>query len=433
MYRSLLSVFAFIAFLGASAQSYVHQVFVLNEGYYDMNTSTQVVPVSLGSYDPVSSTYQTVANITGPRFASDVEVRDGAVFVAADDQLLKYDANTYALLDQVTVPGIRQLALWNNKVLLTRGELGGLPHYFEVRDAATLALNYAVTPADGLLYSAEDVEVVGDRAYLAVGNAFDWNNLVGKVVAIDLPLGTYESEVDLGPNGLNPENIMVNGTDLFVLNNKDFTGSSISRVSVGNASLTYTNNVALNSGCGASVLADDHIYYMEYAVDRLARYSVNTDAVADTLTASVSPYGLIADPVNGVLYGTTTDFFSSGELHTMALDGTVLSTVAVGVSPGRLALDVRSITGIADKDAPVLGLFPNPAVDQLQVALTTNKVSNENITLTIIDLNGQVIYQRIISADQVRTTVDVANLPAGTYFLRSNDGKQVITKRFIKA
>ncbi|WP_020538343.1 T9SS type A sorting domain-containing protein [Lewinella cohaerens] len=78
-------------------------------------------------------------------------------------------------------------------------------------------------------------------------------------------------------------------------------------------------------------------------------------------------------------------------------------------------------------------LFPNPAVDQLQVALTTNSVSNENIELTIVDLNGQVLYQRIISADQVRTTVDVANLPAGTYFLRSNDGKQVITKRFIKA
>ncbi len=78
-------------------------------------------------------------------------------------------------------------------------------------------------------------------------------------------------------------------------------------------------------------------------------------------------------------------------------------------------------------------LFPNPAVDQLQVALSTNSVSNENIELTIVDLNGQVLYQRIISADQVRTTVDVANLPAGTYFLRSNDGKQVITKRFIKA
>jgi len=78
-------------------------------------------------------------------------------------------------------------------------------------------------------------------------------------------------------------------------------------------------------------------------------------------------------------------------------------------------------------------LYPNPAVDQLQVALTTNKVSNKNIELTIIDLNGQVLYQRIISADQVRTTVDVANLPAGTYFLRSNDGEQVMTKRFIKA
>ncbi|HQW87110.1 MAG TPA: hypothetical protein PLH93_07990, partial [Flavobacteriales bacterium] len=74
MYRSLCSA-AFSGLVAlATAQSFVHQVFVLNEGYYNMNTQTQEVPVSLGSYDPAAGTYQTVATIAGQRFASDVDV-----------------------------------------------------------------------------------------------------------------------------------------------------------------------------------------------------------------------------------------------------------------------------------------------------------------------------------------------------------------------
>ena len=39
--------------------------------------------VNLGSYDPATGLYQTVATINGPRFGSDVEVAGGAVYVAA--------------------------------------------------------------------------------------------------------------------------------------------------------------------------------------------------------------------------------------------------------------------------------------------------------------------------------------------------------------
>lgn len=78
-------------------------------------------------------------------------------------------------------------------------------------------------------------------------------------------------------------------------------------------------------------------------------------------------------------------------------------------------------------------LFPNPAVDQLQVAMTSRTNKTTDVVLTVTNLNGQVLLQRKVAADQVRTTIDIAQLPAGTYFLRSNDGEQVITKRFIKS
>jgi hypothetical protein len=78
-------------------------------------------------------------------------------------------------------------------------------------------------------------------------------------------------------------------------------------------------------------------------------------------------------------------------------------------------------------------LFPNPVVDQLQVAMTSRTNSTVDVVLTVTDLNGKIMLQRKVTADQVRTTIDIAQLPAGTYFLRSNDGEQVITKRFIKS
>lgn len=426
MYRPAKAVLALFSAATVLAQPNVHQVIVLNEGYFDMGTQTQVVPVTLGSYDPMNATYQSVATINGPRFASDVEVKDGLIFVAADDRLLKYDADTYDLLDQETIIGIRQLALWNDKVLLTRGELGGLPHYFEVRDGATLDLVYAVTPADGLLYSAEDVEVLNDRAYLAVGNAFDWGNLVGKVVTIDLVLGTYENEVDLGPNGLNPENIMISGTDLFVLNNKDFTGSSISRLSTGNGALAYTADVALNSGCGASVIANDHVYYMEYAVDDMARFNVMSNSVADTLFGSIGPYGLIHDPVNNVLYGTTTDFFSSGELHVMDLMGNVLSTTAVGVSPGRMALDLRNASTIDEEEGATLTAFPNPATD----TITLNRMGREaNIAWELVDAAGRTVRHGQWPQGVATLSLELTDLQPGSYLVRATDMAPV---RFVK-
>ncbi|MBK6776007.1 MAG: hypothetical protein IPG74_09270 [Flavobacteriales bacterium] len=235
MYRSLLSSSLMAVGLAASAQQYVHQVVVLSEGYFDFGTQTQVMPVTLYSYDPAQGTTQPVAVINNARFGTHVQVEGPYIYVAADSFLLKYDADTYMLLDQEIVTGIRRFDFWNDFIILSRGEVGGLPHYLEVRDKNTFDLEYIVAPADGLSHSGEDVVVVGDKAYIAVNNAFDWGNVVGYVGVLDLVNETY-SQIDLGPGGTNPENIMVDGARLWTLNNTDFTGSSISRIDLANSS-----------------------------------------------------------------------------------------------------------------------------------------------------------------------------------------------------
>ncbi len=392
-----------------SAQTYVHQVLVLNEGYFNFNTQTQEVPVSLGSYEPATGTYQAVATINGARFGNFVAVDGSAIYVSADDQLLKYDANNYTLLDQATVPGIRRFAFHNNEMVITLGEVGGLPHYVEVRDKHTFDLLYSVD-LSVLPYSCEAVQVVGDKAYIGVNNAFDWSNLMGEVRVLDLTTQTWEPTIDLGANGLNPENILVNDDAVYAFNNKDFTGSSISRISLQGA-LEYTINVASSSGCASSAMVEDRVYFMEYAQNELTRFNLTTATVEDTLTGSPATYGLIHDAVNNVLYGTTTDFVTSGTLHVMDLNGAVLSSVAVGVSPGKLALDLRSATGITEVEQAAATVFPVPATDRVTINLPAG--TSTRVT-SVQDAAGRAV-QPVITVTGVQVTMDIAALPAGLY------------------
>ena len=50
----------------AGAQAYLHQVFVLNEGWSDWQTGEVLVQPTLGVYDPALNVYDTVASIEGP-------------------------------------------------------------------------------------------------------------------------------------------------------------------------------------------------------------------------------------------------------------------------------------------------------------------------------------------------------------------------------
>lgn len=424
MYRPFLFSAACVAALFSNAQQYVHQVLVLNEGYYDVSAQSQVVPVTLGSYDPATGVYQTVATIDNARFGNHVAVDGDVVYVAADHRLLKFDANTFVLLAEADVPGIRRFDVWNDELVITLGEVGGLSHYCEVRDKHTLALEYTIG-TDALPYSCEGVHVEGDKAYIAVNNGFDWSNTVGLIGVLDLNSQTLETSVDLGPDGRNPEMVFVEGDAVYAFNNKDFNGSSVSKMSIAGNALQYTHNVALSSGCASSAPVDHKLYFMEYAQNKLDRFDLTSGTVIDTLAASPATYGLIEDPIDHVMYGTTTDFFSTGTLLKLDLTGHELSSVAVGVSPGRLALDVRTSTGIATTGTiATFTVFPNPTTDLLEVS-----GAPAGAIVRVLDATGKQVLQ-VPTRATTRFQLDVSGLASGLYtVVTSNGGTARFTKR----
>ena len=411
MYRSLLSFPLVAAAIALNAQTTVHQVMVLNEGRYDYINSVQVIPVSLGSYDPSTGIYAGVAEIPYARFGNDVKVENELIYVSADSFLLKYDANTFALLDQEIVHGIRRIGLWNDQLILTRGEFGvTLPHFVEVRDKNTFDLLYALVPGDGIPFTCEAVEVLDDKAYIGMNNGFDWPNYTNQVVVVDLIDETVEGSIDLGPDGYNPEHLMVHDGALYAFNNKDYTGSSVSRIEPGSASLVYTNNVAFNSGCGTSTAAAGRIYYMEYSVNQLARYDLTTATVYDTLTNGLSAYGVIGDPINNVMYMTTTDYVSTGTLYVTDPDGAALSNVEVGVAAGKMALDLRTSTSVNEVGEITVSLLPNPAVD-----IVTVQGLPAGTQYDVIDASGRSVLSGALTGTH---QLDVRGLTKGSYAVR---------------
>src|SRR5436190_819325 len=139
----LISVLS-VASLALYAQgNYVHRVIVLNEGHYDYINHIQTVPVTVGAFNPATHLYVPFDTIDNARFASHVLVDGSNIYVAADNQLIRYDADSYQRLATATVTGLRKIAVWNNQLLVSRGEyLQTFNSYFQVYDKNNLSFVY---------------------------------------------------------------------------------------------------------------------------------------------------------------------------------------------------------------------------------------------------------------------------------------------------
>lgn len=409
MKTKIISIFLLTGVL-VSAQPYVHQVIFLNEGHYDYLNMVQTVPVTVGVYSPISQTYSVIDTIPDARFGSDVVVDGNNFYVAADSFLLKYDAITNQLQNVITVPGIRKLAVWNNYLLVSRGDVMPLESYFQVFDKNSLNLIFELDTTVGPIYSAEGIGVYNDSAYLAINNAFSWGNQKGLLGIIDLTNQSYVTEIDLGPDGKNPDNLMQDGNMIYTLNNKDWSGSSISSYDVNNRSVS-TVNVAVISGCGTSAHALNYIYYQEYALNKLARFDVNSQSVFDTLHGTLSYYGLLNDTINNILYATSTDYVSYGMAYIMQYDGTLIDSFAVGVSPGNMALDVRIATHANIDQTPSFSVYPNPVLDELII----KGINGEEQTISVFNLLGE---RKLSLKLRKETRINVSSFPSGFYIVK---------------
>ena len=417
---------------------HVNQVLILNEGYFDYTNNVSVEPVKIGSYDVNNDTYTTVNTLNGARFASDMVIKDGFYYVAADSIIYKFDLNNHQEVARTTCTGVRNLAVSNNKLIATRGDYDNttfMPIFFEsylkVYNTSDLTLHTDFDTTNGPQYASQNILIPEfsssfNKAFVLINNAYDWGNEKGLVGVLDLNTMTYENEIDLGADGINPDNIMYHNGSVYTVNNKDWSGASISKIDVNSMTLTTTNNISsVSTGCGTSCLKEGNIVYQISQDSLLMEYDVlNMNNVGPIANYNTNFYALAVDPTSGHLFASNTDFYSYGKVEIYDLMNNYINQFSTDITPGKIVFDVRFNTGIEESQNELV-IFPNPANDMLNI----NGIG-EGI-YSIFNILGEVIYSHVFTQNNI--TIDISSLQTGKYFIQvERNGELSKMSSFVK-
>jgi hypothetical protein len=416
--KKALITFSLFASSWSFAQNQLHQVLVVNEGYYDYQTNAILEPVTIGSYNPISQQYQVVDTLENMRFASDLVIDGNFYYVAADSKIFKMDLNSHQEISSVACPGVRNLAIYQNKLIATRGEyLTTYDSYLHVYNTADLQLIQAFDTVTGPKWATQNIVIDGTTAYFVVNNAYEWGNEKGIIGQLNLTNLSYGNEVDLGPDGKNPDNLLKYGSTLYTVNNKDWNGTSISKFELANNATSTVNIANAVAGCGTSALRDDKLTYQISMETSLNNFDINgMNNIGPVVGINVNFYELAQEPLSGQLYASSTDFFSTGTVYIYDATNTEIHSFAAGVSPGTIVFDIRSSAGI-NEETTNFSVSPNPTNDILTIQ---GKSANELVSL--VDLNGTTVLS------STESSLNISQLPAGIYYVNIHGTSQKVIK-----
>ena len=221
--------------------------------------------------------------------------------------------------------------------------------YFQVFNKSDLSFYLELDTAIGPKWATQNLIVDGDNAYVAINNAYEWGNEKGIIGVVNLNTFSYLNEIDLGSSGKNPDNMVLEGDYIYTINNKDWSSSSISQVSL----LTYgsitINLASVSAGCGTSCLRDGKINYQISGDTLLYEWDILTlPSTGSSLGLNQNFYDLSYDEINNLLYASSTDYSTYGHINIYNQNNSLIHSFQCGISPGTIAFDIRNTTGIHD-------------------------------------------------------------------------------------
>jgi alkaline phosphatase D len=95
---------------------------------------------------------------------------------------------------------------------------------------------------------------------------------------------------------------------------------------------------------------------------------------------------------------------------------------------------VQDVTAISEfQDVELIGLYPNPARDKINVHFAA--VNDINYYITVCDLNGRVLIHQVADVNPMNSTIsilDLSELNQGTYILKVGNMGSISTTKFVK-
>jgi hypothetical protein len=360
MRKSLLIIFATICSLSVAAQEMeLNAVWVLNEGVQNWETLEMEEFASVGVYSAETGMFETVVELPEARFTTNIIIVNGFAYVGADNKIVKINIDTYYVEAEVEVQGVRHLAYHDGLIYMTRGDADPVTwasiefdSYFMWYDAETLAYVGELPATEGMGFATEGMTVKDDNIYVAVNNGFAWSQEVGLLGVYNADEATYE-EIDLGENGKNPAHVKVTDSEVVLVNNTDWSGTSLSRIELPalGASEVSVNTVmvdGVSAGCNASAVLGDEILFQIGSEMGMRKASVTDLTPVEGMwgPATDNYYRMAVEPVSGYVYATVSNFLDAGAVHILDSEGSFIESFVTQSIPGGIAFDVRTTNSV---------------------------------------------------------------------------------------
>ena len=168
----------------------------------------------------------------------------------------------------------------------------------------------------------------------------------------------------------------------------------------------------------------------------------NANTTCSSLTSWASTNGIVPDATFSNSAISMYDYGGPGMPKTVVLGGashTVFYNAngAVNSHDLQLAIEAGLATGVSENNGPVsaISIFPNP-VKNSPATLDYTLAENSNVTIDIFNLFGEKV-RSFTPGNQVagehKSTLDLASLSNGVYFIRIGTAKSSSTIRFVVA
>jgi hypothetical protein len=220
--------------------------------------------------------------------------------------------------------------------------------------------------------------------------------------------------------------------ELYFINTDYFSFGNLTRKGMFDTTIIDVDTVGISGSslklirAIAPVAVDD---YYEVVENGSIVFNPETNDLDEDTPVSALYADVLSQPVNGnISYDEEVGYTYQPNVDFVGLD-TVYYTLFdnFGLSDdGMIIFDVSESNAVVELSKVELAVFPNPATDQLNLVLT----NSNNATLTITNVQGQVIEVKVIKGS--KTNVDISKLPVGYYIIEVVSNNEVLKTSFEK-
>lgn len=408
-------------------------IIVVNGGVFGTTNANTTIEV-------LNSGTATNMGTIGTTSIQDVMINGQYAYVAAQDSIVKYDwvAKTRVASNAFLGLSTVKLALHNNHLLVGNwyGPFGSTAPYnqhFLIYDANDLSF---VDSIPQVTKPADDFVVIGDYAYIAQNNSTPaYSDTVGYLTVIDLSTNTWVRNDTLSTTGSDIGRMVVEGDMIYTMNGASNTISSYNTVTLAKTTQAPAVGVNLNpKGYGPTAFTKGAgVWYFPFN-GGIGSYDLAANAVVSGNIVNITgSFAFVMDTFNNNFCVSHINYSdqlqNKGRIYDM--NGDSVGMFQVEYSPEALAIVSSAVVGstvqLAAANELNYTIAPNPTSSILTVSLE----EAEAVNILVINQVGQNVLTAQ-STDLV-TTLDVARLPAGVYFLAVVSEKgSMRTQRFVK-